>query len=202
MKTRKLSQTAPALCVLAVSIFFSQSVVRAQKADTPPGLDTNAAKAAAASEPESAPTIDRVGFQKDYSTTFQVLRTFTRNEEPKIITVYANAAAASVTDTAQLPYPYGSVLVFEYASSLKDSAGNPMLDAQGGVRKGEVDHADVMRREKGFGEAYGKHRTGEWEYAGYRPDGSYTTPPAKSASCATCHVKAGSTKDFVFRGKF
>lgn len=202
MKTRKLSQTAPALCVLAVSIFFSQSVVRAQKAYTPPGLDTNAAKAAAASEPESAPTIDRVGFQKDYSTTFQVLRTFTRNEEPKIITVYANAAAASVTDTAQLPYPHGSVFVFEYASSLKDSAGNPMLDAQGGVRKGEVDHADVMRREKGFGEAYGKHRTGEWEYAGYRPDGSYTTPPAKSASCATCHVKAGRTKDFVFRGRF
>jgi len=202
MNTRKLSQTAPALCVLAVSIFFSHSVVRAQKAQTPPGLDTNAAKAAAAAEPESAPTIDRVGFPKDYSTTFQVLRTFTRNEEPKILTVYANAAAASVTDTAQLPYPHGSVFVFEYANSLKDSAGNPMLDAQGGVRKGEVEHTDVMRREKGFGEAYGKHRTGEWEYAGYRPDGSYTTPPAKSASCATCHLKAGSTKDFVFRGRF
>src|SRR5947207_5469356 len=170
MKTRKLSQSVRALCVLAVLIFFSQSVVRAQKADTHPRPDTNAAKAAAASEPESAPTIDRVGFPKDYSTTFQVIRTFTRNEEPKFITVYANAAAASVTDTAQLPYPHGSVFVFEYANPLEDSAGNPMLDAQGRVRKGEVDHADVMRREKGFGAAYGQHRTGEWEYAGYRPD--------------------------------
>src|SRR5438128_1343260 len=133
MNTRKPPQTAPALCVLALSIFFSQSVVRAQKADTTPGLDANAAKTAAASAPESAPTIDRVGFQKDYSTTFQVLRTFTRNKEPKVITVYANAAAASVTDTAQLPYPYGSVFVFEYANSLKDSDGNPMLGAKGSV---------------------------------------------------------------------
>ena len=54
------------------------------------------------------------------------------------------------------------------------------VDPKGKVREGDVDHVDVMRREKGFGEAYGKNRTAEWEFAGYRPDGSYTTSPAKS----------------------
>ena len=60
----------------------------------------------------------------------------------------------------------------------------------------------VMRREKGFGEAYGKNRTGEWEYVEYRADRTYITPPQKSFACAECHVKAGSDRDFVYRGRF
>jgi hypothetical protein len=58
-----------------------------------------------------------------------------------------------------------------------------------------------MRRGEGFGEAYGASRSGEWEYAGYRMDGSYTTPPEKSAACAACHLKAGAERDFVYGGK-
>ena len=48
-----------------------------------------------------------------------------------------------------------------------------------------------MRREKGFGGAYGKNRTGDWEFVEYRPYGSTITPPRKSFVCAECHVKAG-----------
>jgi hypothetical protein len=58
-----------------------------------------------------------------------------------------------------------------------------------------------MRREKGFGEAYGKNRTGEWEYVEYRADKSYITAPQKSFACAECHVKAGRERDFVYRGR-
>jgi len=65
----------------------------------------------------------------------------------------------------------------------------------------QVTGLHVMRREKGFGEAYGKNRAGEWEYVEYRPDGSYQTPPQKSGSCAECHVKAGQQRDFVYRGR-
>ena len=75
-------------------------------------------------------------------------------------------------------------------------------DDQGNFRKDQVLGLHVMRREKGFGEAYGKNRTGEWEYVEYRADGSYITPPQKSSSCAECHVKAGRERDFVYRGRF
>ena len=51
-------------------------------------------------------------------------------------------------------------------------------------------------------EAYGKNRTGEWEYVEYRDDGSYITTSKRSFACAECHVKAGGKRDFVYRGRF
>jgi len=73
-----------------------------------------------------------------------------------------------------------------------------LLGANGQPQKGEVQHVDVMRRGAEFGEAYGSNRAGHWEFAGYNLDGTYSTSPAKSASCAQCHQKAGGAKDFVF----
>src|SRR5882672_8875915 len=69
---------------------------------------------AAAGETNSpAPAEDRVGFPKDYAKTFEVLRTVSREEGKKLVTVYGNAQAASVTNRTHLPYPNGSVLVME-----------------------------------------------------------------------------------------
>ena len=89
----------------------------------------------------------------------------------------------------------------ETAGALKNEKGQPGLDDKGHLRKGEVVGLHVMRREKGFGEAYGKNRTGDWEYVEYRSDGSYITTSRKSFVCAECHVKAGSDRDFVYRGR-
>ena len=50
-------------------------------------------------------------------------------------------------------------------------------------------------------QSYGAKHGAAWEYVEYRPDGSYITPPAASAKCASCHLKAGAAKDFVFGGK-
>jgi hypothetical protein len=111
-------------------------------------------------------------------------------KEGEVVTVYGNAAAASVTNAAQLPYPYGSVIVMETAKLPKGGAGKP-----------EAFKMHVMRREKDFGRAYEANRSGEWEYVEYRPDGSYLTPPAKSAACSACHVKAGAGKDFVYQAR-
>jgi len=149
-----------------------------------------------------APTADRVGFPKSYDERFQVLRTFIKEKEQKVVTVYGNGPAASVTNVAQRPYPYGSILVMETASALKDKDEKPLLDAQGDLRKGQITGLHVMRREKNFGEGYGPNRTAEWEYVEYRPDGSHLTPPEKSAKCAECHLKAGAERDFVYRGRF
>jgi Cytochrome P460 len=147
-----------------------------------------------------APKVDRVGFPKDYRTNFKVLGVPARTNTPPsiVLTAYGNDLAASVTNAAQSPYPNGSIIVMEFAEVLKDSEGRPLRDANGQPQKGRVEHVDVMRRGDGFGEAYGANRSGQWEFAGYHLDGTYSTPPAKSASCAQCHQKAGAAKDFVF----
>ena len=147
-----------------------------------------------------APKVDRVGFPRDYRSSFKVLGVPVRtNTSPvMVLTAYGNDLAASVTNTAQLPYPNGSIIVMEFAKALMDGDGKPLLDANGQRQKGDVHHIDVMRRGAGFGEAYGASRSGEWEFAGYFLDGTYSTAPAKTASCAQCHQKAGAAKDFVF----
>ena len=159
--------------------------------------DANAAEPAS----QPAPAIDRVGFPRDYRTTYEVLRTVTRKEEIKIVTVYGNKEAASITNAAQLPYPYGSILIMETALALKDTTGKPVLDASGELRRDKIAGLHVMRRERGFGEAYGSNRTAEWEYVEYHTDGTTITPASKSATCAECHVKAGAAKDFVFEAR-
>jgi hypothetical protein len=149
----------------------------------------------------SAHETDRVGFPQDYAKAFTVLRTFERPEKQQVVTIFGNDRAASVRTTQELPYPYGSVIVMETAGALTDEQRKARIGDSSPLRNGAVVGLHVMRREKGFGEAYGINRTGEWEYAEYRPDGTYITPPAKSFSCAECHVKAGSDRDFVYRGR-
>ena len=80
---------------------------------------------AAESEQAAAPTVDRVGFPKAYQEKYQVLRTVNKKEEQKVVTVYGNGQAASITNAAQLPYPNGSIIVMETASALKDTQGKP-----------------------------------------------------------------------------
>lgn len=156
----------------------------------------------APAEHASAPVLDRVGFPKGYRDTYVVLRRENRAKKHQIVTSYGNLAAASVESKEQLPYPYGSVFVLETADAVKDPGGQPLLDADGFYQRGPVTGLHVMRREKGFGEAYGGNRTGEWEYVEYKSDGSYITAPKNSAACAACHIKAGPERDWIFRGRF
>jgi hypothetical protein len=144
------------------------------------------------SDGSPVPAKDRVGFPEGYQQSYSVLRSFVKEKQQQLVTVYGNQLAASVTETRQLPYPYGSILVMETASFLKSEKKS----------KGKIVGLHVMRREQGFGEGYDKNRTGEWEYVEYRADKSYITPPQSSSVCAECHVKAGSARDFVYRGRF
>lgn len=149
----------------------------------------------------SAPGQDRVGFPADYARTYDVLRVVNKPDEQKMVTVYGNRKAASITNSNQLPYPYGSIIVMETASTTKDTQGKLLADQNANLRKDRVTGLHVMRRELGFGEAYGDNRAGEWEFVEYKPDGTYITPPQKSGTCAACHVKAGQKLDFVYRGR-
>src|SRR5262245_9866759 len=111
-------------------------------------------------EDPPAPTVDRVGFPNNYREEFEVLRAVNRSEKGQVVTVYGNREAASITSAGQLPYPFGSIIVMETAAALKDKDGKPLLDDSGIFRRDNVVGLHVMRRQKDFGEAYGKNRTG------------------------------------------
>lgn len=151
-------------------------------------------------KPQPAPKVDRVGFPKGYQADFAVLRQFPRGTN-QVVTVYGNAAAAKVKDLADVPFADGSVIVMETAEVATDTAGQPLTEADGSPKKAKVTGMHVMRRGEGFGEAYEHNRAGNWEFTEYKADGSYLTPPEKSAACAECHIKAGQEYDFVFRGR-
>lgn len=145
------------------------------------------------------PAEDRVGLP-DIAGLARI-RTTAIESDAKTLTIYANAPAAAVTEASQRPYPHGSVFVAEWRNVLRDAAGAPLREG-GELRTGPVFRIDVMRKEAGFGAAYGAARTGEWEYVSYAPDGSHLTPPNRSAECSACHQRAGAARDFVFRGRF
>jgi plastocyanin len=148
-----------------------------------------------------APTVDRVGFPTDYANRMRILYVFDRPDNKQVRTIYANDPVFTVTTGTQNDYPYGSILVMETWRSLQDSQGNPMLDANGRFQKDPAAAPTlfVMRKERGFGEAYGPNRNGEWEYVAYRPDGSHQTAPQNSFGCAQCHLQATQWRDWVFR---
>jgi hypothetical protein len=150
---------------------------------------------------QAADPADRVGFPAGY-TSYAVLRTANITQRTLLGTIYGNAPAASIGDVATLPYPNGSVIVMEWATPLKAADGTPIAGADGLWKKGDVVRIDVMRREAGYGAAYGERRAGEWEFASYRADGKAVEPAIDAAACAACHRQPGTARDFVFRGRF
>src|SRR5439155_1744652 len=144
-----------------------------------------------------APTLDRIGFPDNYLPKFAPFYVENQFANRQIRTVYANDKAASVK--AGEPYPYGSVLVGEFAPAKRDAQGLPELDANGRFQREGQPTVFVMCKEPGFGVDYKNLRNGEWEYVAYRPDRSIATPPTGTFSCAACHLDAGQGRDWVFR---
>ena len=161
-----------------------------------------AAGAFSTAEDPPAPEVDRVGFPKDYREKF------------------AGAPPRGPGGEAA-----GGHRLRERESRVDRSGRRAALSLRFDHRDGDGERPEGCRRgspgsmprviiaptrspactscggRKDFGEAYGKNRTGEWEYVEYRADGSYITPPKRSFACAECHVKAGRERDFVYRGK-
>ncbi|HWA25727.1 MAG TPA: cytochrome P460 family protein [Lacunisphaera sp.] len=158
--------------------------------------------AAPAPAADTSPAADRVGFPAGYAASFEAIRVANKTKVTNLGTIYANARAASVKGLGGLPYPDGSIIVMEWAEPLKGEDGALLTDANGLWRKGRVVRVDVMRRERGYGEAYGEKRAGEWEFASYLPDGTRVESAGKPVSCAQCHRKAGVERDYVFQGRF
>jgi hypothetical protein len=165
------------------------------------GLAVAVAAAAIAGTVRADDTVDRVGFPAGY-TGFALLRSANIVQRTQLGTIYGNAPAASIHEVGKLPYPNGSVIVMEWSTPKKGADGAPIAGADGLWQKGEVVRVDVMRREAGYGAAYGDKRAGEWEFASYGADGRPLEPRIDASACAACHAKPGTARDFVFRGRF
>jgi plastocyanin len=152
---------------------------------------------ATAQQQAPGPNQDRVGFPDGYRTDFVPFYTFDHDRVRQVRVIYANPVAA----TAQpgQPFPYGSILVQEIYRAVVDEQGNPIVDENGRLMRGELTVIEPMRKEPGFGADYGPNRTGEWEYARYRPDGAPVLRPEETSQCAACHAAAGASRDWVFR---
>jgi Cytochrome P460 len=138
-----------------------------------------------------APTIDNVRFPAGYPAGYTLFYTFDNYQNRQIRKVYGNAIAASVTPGRVFNFPYGSIILFESYTVKEDASGEPLLDENGRFVPNVLNTIFVMRKERGFGADYKELRNGEWEYAAYRPDGSYATPPSGTGSCALCHLTGG-----------
>ncbi|MCI0399381.1 MAG: cytochrome P460 family protein [Chloroflexi bacterium] len=152
------------------------------------------------------PTLDRVGFPADYQEQFTIFYEFDRPDNGTARVIWANDLAASVTLEELMaasfapgePFPYGSILVMEVYRAVRNEDNSIQLDENGRFVRGELSGIFAMRKEPGFGVKYGSLRSGEWEYAAYRPDGTVLTPPERTTSCAACHLEAGQGRDWVF----
>jgi plastocyanin len=145
-----------------------------------------------------APSADHVGFPENYMTDFKLLYVFDRPDRRVVRIVCGNDIAAQQQDGK--PFAYGSVLLMiSYAAQL-DGDGQPVLDENGHFIGTKLLTLHVMRKEAGFGEAYGEQRAGEWEFVLYNSDGSYQNPPETTNFCASCHSsEGGEAVDHVFR---
>jgi plastocyanin len=156
-------------------------------------------------------SVDRIGFPKDYQTTFTQLYAFDNDANRQVRVIWANDIAMTVDPNQPWNFPYGSIMLFESYPAVLDSAGNPMLDDNGRFQRGALTTIFAMKKDKGFGTEYGPIRNGEWEYVSYNPDGTTATTPANSGTCALCHLQGSSlpmsaglppinaVNDYVFR---
>ena len=143
--------------------------------------------------------MDRVGFPEGYNKSFKQFYVFDRLGAKSVSFICGNDVATSVKSGE--PFPYGSILVFESWRAKQDASGNAVTDANGHLIRDRLNAINVMRKEKGFGEAYQTLRTGEWEYVAFRPDKTFRFAPKDTAVCASCHQALSPSKerDWVFR---
>jgi plastocyanin len=155
------------------------------------------------SPPKPAPSQDGVTFPAGYAGSFHKLYDFDRPDTKQVLVAFGNDEAASANATAgpNAVFPYGSVIAMEIHPAMLGDDGSPILDENGRFIPEPVVAIPTMRKEKGFGEAYQVQRSGEWEFAVYRPDGMTLVQPQATNFCAECHQDAGATKDWVFRGE-
>src|SRR5438128_338235 len=99
-----------------------------------------------------APTLpgtsaDRIGFPKDYKSTFTQLYTLDNNQNQQVRVIWANDIALTVDSKQPWNFPYGSIMLFEDYPIVPDANGNPTLDADGRFVRGPLRTIFAMKKD-------------------------------------------------------
>jgi Cytochrome P460 len=110
--------------------------------------------------------------------------------------LYAPAAAVEAAAKGA-PLPDGTVLTLVQFKAVLGADGNPVKDANGRFRKGDLVGYTTMEKRAGWGTEYPDTlRNGEWEYQAFKSDKS-VNDKANLKGCFECH-KPLDKQDFVF----
>ena len=145
----------------------------------------------------AAPTL--AGPEKVTFPPYQTHVHYTTVDRPDVKEVRDVYAASEVVKGARSgqPLPAGSILTLVHFKAQVDDKGQFVKDPNGRLVKGVLDRIGVMEKRIGWGAEYPDDmRNGEWEYASFRPDGTFNEK-ANVKPCFQCH-KPQSGQDFLF----
>ncbi|MDQ8732419.1 cytochrome P460 family protein [Bradyrhizobium sp. LHD-71] len=137
---------------------------------------------------------DKVAFPEGFDKGVRYA-TLDRHDIKQYRELYAAPAAVEAVRKGR-PIPSGAVLTLVQYKAQLDSAGNPIRDADGRFRKGDLVAYAVMEKRDGWGGGYSDDlRNGEWEYQVFGPD-RQASVTANLTGCFQCH-KPHAGQDFV-----
>jgi Cytochrome P460 len=144
---------------------------------------------------------EKVELPADWRARFVVYNEIERPDRNpnQVRLMYANPEAI-VAARAGSPAPAGTILVMEDRLAELDAAGRPVLDARGRMKpSARIANVFVMEKRPGWGAEYpAEWRNGEWEYAGYTPEGTKRAG-VNTQACFQCHTaRRGAGRDYTF----
>ncbi len=144
---------------------------------------------------------ERVDFPTGYQSTFYVYNQVERPDRTpnQIRFMYVNRDALAKA-TGNAPAPSGTILIMEDRYAKLGPDGQAERDADGRmIPTDRVAAVAVMEKRDGWGAIYTPEKgNGDWEYAGFAPDGTKrTTTDAQVASCFSCH-QSRRQRDWTF----
>jgi plastocyanin len=138
-----------------------------------------------------APSTDNVGFPAEWEEFIHV-GTFDRGPAGLVRIICFNDVAMTADPGGA--FPNDSVIALITYRAKAEGPGRFALDENGHLIRETLFRVEAMRKQEGFGEAYGPFASGDWQYGSYNPDGSLATQPQNTGVCAACHL-AGSNED-------
>lgn len=141
---------------------------------------------------------EKVDHPADYLSKFTKIATRDAHLGGNLVAdVYANEIALR-SGAGEADLASGAVIAMAVFSAKLDAKNEPALDAEGRMIKDQLRTINVMEKRTGWGAEYPEAlRNGEWEYAGFNPQGVKSANP--TTSCFECHgTLKGLPMDFIY----
>ncbi len=135
-----------------------------------------------------------VKFPEGYEKTFTKYATMNRANQTQVAKLYANDAAIA-SYTKDQKSASGSIVIMEIYNPKKDADGKPVAGSDGIFEIESLAAVAVMENRNNWDAAFAKdHRTGDWGFAVYNPDG---TAKSNDLNCVQCHTPL-QAQDYMF----